>query len=35
MNPFAVLKSRGGPVEVSALNGVVDYSKLTPIEELI
>jgi len=35
MNPFAVLKSRGVPVEVSALHGVVDYSKLTPIEELI
>ena len=35
MNPFAVLKSRDVPVEVSALYGVVDYSKLIPIEELV
>ncbi|HID47326.1 MAG TPA: DUF128 domain-containing protein [Methanothermococcus okinawensis] len=35
MNPFAILKSRGLNIEVSALHGVVDYSRLIPIEELI
>ena len=35
MNPFAILKSKGIPLEVSALDGVVDYSRLTPIRELL
>jgi len=35
MNPFAILKSRGIPVEVSALHGIVEYSELIPVEELV
>ncbi|HIQ39250.1 MAG TPA: DUF128 domain-containing protein, partial [Methanothermococcus okinawensis] len=35
MNPFAILKSKGIPVEVSALHGIVEYSKLIPVEELV
>jgi len=35
MNPFALLRSKGIPLEVSALHGVVEYSDLTPIEELM